>query len=246
MLSQCLNFIPFCLYLLLGFICSQLAAEDHKDLQVLLKENQVELLFAFENLEESWGSQKLSLSCGNNIFRIEKSAFGQKSLHRIQNSKWVEIKEAVFDEFEISWEEPTKKFELGEIIKNVTECSDLDDGNPSYYLHKCLINRDRSFWRNQFADIFIKNYSPNAEISDFPKFFEITSSSKIINSLRLDDAWYSRGYEKHTQKISVTVLEGASNRPEAPYRKTRDEYEVVPKGVRGGMCMQIKNKRDEK
>ena len=242
-----LNFLPFGFYLLLGFISCQLAAEDHKDLEVLLQENRVELLLAFENLEESWGSQKLSVSCENTIFRIEKSAFGRKSLHRIKNSKWVEVKGAVFDGFEISWEEPEKVFELGEISENVTECSDIDNKKLSWrekhdLKRRCLLDLNkRIFFRNQFADIFIKNYSPNIKRSDFSKFFKITSSSKINNRLSLDRAYYSRYYLESPKKISVTVLEGASNRPEKPNRVTRDKYRFKPIGDDSGFCKQIKN-----
>ena len=62
------------------------------------------------------------MSCRGSTFRIEKNIVGKKRLYKIQNSKWTEIKEPIFDGFNISWEEPAKEFELTEIYRNDTFC----------------------------------------------------------------------------------------------------------------------------
>ena len=75
-------------------------------------ENKEELLFAYEELLESWRSQKLTLSCRGSTFRIEKNIVGKKRLYKIQNSKWTEIKEPIFDGFNISWKNLPKNLNL--------------------------------------------------------------------------------------------------------------------------------------
>lgn len=191
------------------------------------------LLLAYDNYRDNWLSAEIMIWCASDSkkFKLEKNAFGKETLYLLKDAKWTNIPNVKINGYQIHWTEKNIKIRARDILSNETDCRNKDTFTCKYPDHYGSAYR-------QFINIWKRNYHPSLKSSDFSKYFKITSTSDIENSIRIDRAWFYRSYDDNIRKISVEVSESVSQPPEGLRRRTVDEYQIRPLGA--GACRLVK------
>ena len=207
------------------FLCSYGTMSD----AVFASENEKaeKLLLAYDDYRASWLPSELMIWCTDDTkkFKLSKNAFGKETLYLLTNSNWKPVRNVNINGYAITWIKRNQTIALDDIVENKTIC----EGKSSF---QCF--QDNMGVRGAFINIWKKNYHPSLVTRDFSKYFTITSTSDLINSIRIDTGWFSTQYDENIQKISVTVSENVSNPPDGLRRQTVDEYELNPRA--SGPC----------
>jgi hypothetical protein len=191
---------------------------------VVANENEAEkLLLAYDEYRDSWLASEIMIWCSKDRtkFKLSKNAFGKETLYMLERSDWKRVNNIEINGYTINWNEKYRKIKRSNIIQNATLCKGKDRV-------ECFMANWRKV-ETEFLNIWKKNYHPSLISEDFEKYFTITSTSHITNSLIIDEAFYSSKFDDNIQKIRVTVSGNVSNPPDSLRRQTVDEYSLGTK-----------------
>ena len=201
------------------------------------------LMFAYDKFDSSWLMAEMMIACDDDYwkFKLTKNAFGKRTLYRLSGSKWQAILNADFDGYRIDWKEVNKEITASHITQNYTLCG----GNNRY---NCGLNTHFDEGHNQFVNSWFWRYKPSlytkypgrgaVRTDEFEKYFTITSTANINNSLILDEAYFYRRFENNVRQINVKISKNADNLPKVLNQKTKHQYEIQPFG--SGLCRLIR------